>query len=208
MGFTLKTKHNWTERMFFSLSHNSRAAGHLLSGRFRTGKRKWYFSQHTIHLWNTLPKDVVMAISEQRCHLKGEWIISWRWGLSMAIDHDGCMKPPCPRVVGLSLDTRWWGAPLPEELLPACVASGWPVCDVGCWTIREQTEKQNVKGCLENSWDCRVGVGWSGEDNTFVSEELFWDVVISQVYNQRRGRGKFPCVQGNFAPRFASGSQH
>ena len=49
---------------FFSLTQNSRTRGHpmkLTGGRSRTNKRKYFFTQHIVKLWNSLPQDVVMA---------------------------------------------------------------------------------------------------------------------------------------------------
>ena len=48
----------------FSLSLNSRIRGHPLKlsvGRVRTDKRKYFFTQRVVSLWNSLPQDVVMA---------------------------------------------------------------------------------------------------------------------------------------------------
>ena len=33
----------------------------LIGGRSRTNKRKYFFSQRIVKLWNSLPQDVVMA---------------------------------------------------------------------------------------------------------------------------------------------------
>ena len=33
----------------------------LIAGRSRTNKRKYFFTQHIVKLWNSLPQDVVMA---------------------------------------------------------------------------------------------------------------------------------------------------
>ena len=48
----------------FSLSRSTRTRGHPLRlsvGRVRTDKRKYFFTQHVVSLWNSLPQDVVMA---------------------------------------------------------------------------------------------------------------------------------------------------
>ena len=45
----------------FSLSRSTRTKGHLLNlsvGRVITDKRKYFFTQHVISLWNSLPHDV------------------------------------------------------------------------------------------------------------------------------------------------------
>ena len=50
---------------FFSLSHNTGTQrGHpmkLIGGGFRTDKRKYFFTQCIVKLWNSLPQNVVMA---------------------------------------------------------------------------------------------------------------------------------------------------
>ena len=49
---------------FFSLSHNIRTRGYpliLSVGRVGTDKRKYFFIQCVISLWNSLPQNVVMA---------------------------------------------------------------------------------------------------------------------------------------------------
>ena len=49
---------------FFSLSQNTRTWGHpmnLIGGRSRTNKRKDFFTQRIVKLWNSLPQDVVMS---------------------------------------------------------------------------------------------------------------------------------------------------
>ena len=49
---------------FFSLSHNTRTRGHPLKlsvGRVKTDKRKYFFTQRVIGVWNSLPQEVVMA---------------------------------------------------------------------------------------------------------------------------------------------------
>ena len=48
----------------FSLSYNTRTRGHPLKwsvGRVRIDKRKYFFTQRVVSLWNSLPQDVVMA---------------------------------------------------------------------------------------------------------------------------------------------------
>ena len=48
----------------FSLLQNTRTRGHplkLRAGRVRTDKRKYFFTQRIVSLWNSLPQDVVMA---------------------------------------------------------------------------------------------------------------------------------------------------
>ena len=48
----------------FPLSHNTRTRGHPLQlsvGRVRTDKRKYFFTQPVVILWNSLPQDVVMT---------------------------------------------------------------------------------------------------------------------------------------------------
>ena len=48
----------------FSLSQNTRTRGHTLklrAGRVKTDKRKYFFTQRIVSLWNSLPQDVVMA---------------------------------------------------------------------------------------------------------------------------------------------------
>ena len=50
---------------FFSLPHTTRIQwGHPVKpndGKFRTDKRKYFFTQLTVELWNSLPQDVVMV---------------------------------------------------------------------------------------------------------------------------------------------------
>ena len=48
----------------FSLSRNTRTRGHPLKlsvGRVRTDKRKYFFTECVVRLWNVLPQDMVMA---------------------------------------------------------------------------------------------------------------------------------------------------
>ena len=56
---------NVDRETFFSPSQNiGTQCGHpmkLIGGRSRTGKRKYFITQHTVRLWNSLPQDVVMA---------------------------------------------------------------------------------------------------------------------------------------------------
>ena len=45
---------------FFSLSCNIRTRGHPLKlsvGRVRTDKRRYFFNQHFVSLWDSLPQD-------------------------------------------------------------------------------------------------------------------------------------------------------
>ena len=59
---------NVDRETFFSLSQNTRTQWgqpmKLIGGRFRTNKRKYFFRQHIVKLWNSLPQDVVMATNE------------------------------------------------------------------------------------------------------------------------------------------------
>ena len=55
---------NVDRETFFPLSQNTRIQAHpmkLIGGRSRTNKRKYFFTQHIVKLWNSLPQDVVMA---------------------------------------------------------------------------------------------------------------------------------------------------
>ena len=55
---------NVDRETFFSRSQNTRTRGHpmkLVGGRSRTNKRKDFFTQRIIKLWNSLTQDVVMA---------------------------------------------------------------------------------------------------------------------------------------------------
>ena len=48
----------------FSFSCNTRTRGHPLElsvGRVRTDERNYFFIQHVVSLWNSLPQDVMMA---------------------------------------------------------------------------------------------------------------------------------------------------
>ena len=52
---------NVDREAFFSLSQNNRTQDHpikLIGGRFRTNKRKYFFTQHIVKLWNSLSQDV------------------------------------------------------------------------------------------------------------------------------------------------------
>lgn len=49
---------------FFAPSHNARTRGHPLKwtgGTDRTDKGKYFFTQHVVNLWNSLPQDIVAA---------------------------------------------------------------------------------------------------------------------------------------------------
>ena len=48
----------------FSFSRNTRTRGHPLQlsvGRVITDKRKYFFTQHVVSLWNSLPQDVIAS---------------------------------------------------------------------------------------------------------------------------------------------------
>ena len=70
----------------------------LIGGRFRTNKRKDFFAQHIVKLWNSLPQDVVMATNLDVS--KRGWINSWR-RLAMATSPDGCVLSPLSEAVSL-----------------------------------------------------------------------------------------------------------
>uniref|UniRef100_K7F1Z4 Reverse transcriptase domain-containing protein n=1 Tax=Pelodiscus sinensis TaxID=13735 RepID=K7F1Z4_PELSI len=51
------------EKLFIS-SHNRRTRGHqmkLMGSRFKTNKRKFFFTQRVVNLWNSLPEEAVKA---------------------------------------------------------------------------------------------------------------------------------------------------
>ena len=55
---------NVDRETFLSLSQNTRTRGHpikLIGGRSSSNKKKYFFTQHIVKLWNSLPQDVVMA---------------------------------------------------------------------------------------------------------------------------------------------------
>ncbi|CAM5132666.1 unnamed protein product [Eretmochelys imbricata] len=48
----------------FTCSHNIRTRGYqmkLMSSRFNTNKRKFFFTQHTVNPWNSLPEEIAKA---------------------------------------------------------------------------------------------------------------------------------------------------
>lgn len=52
--------------LFFPVPHNTRAKEHgekCSGARSKADKRKYFFTQHTITLWNLLPQDVMEAKS-------------------------------------------------------------------------------------------------------------------------------------------------
>ncbi|CAM4577882.1 unnamed protein product [Lepidochelys olivacea] len=52
------------KEVLFITSHNTRTRGHQMKSicsKFKTNKRKYFFTQHTVNLWNSLPEDVVKA---------------------------------------------------------------------------------------------------------------------------------------------------
>uniref|UniRef100_A0A452GYU9 Golgi SNAP receptor complex member 2 n=1 Tax=Gopherus agassizii TaxID=38772 RepID=A0A452GYU9_9SAUR len=54
------------KEVLFTLFHKTRTRNHqmkLMGSRFKTNKRKFFFTQHTVSLWNSLPEDAVKAKS-------------------------------------------------------------------------------------------------------------------------------------------------
>uniref|UniRef100_A0A674JCF3 Carbohydrate sulfotransferase n=1 Tax=Terrapene triunguis TaxID=2587831 RepID=A0A674JCF3_9SAUR len=52
------------DKEVFFTTHNTRTRGHqvkLIRSRFKTNKMKYFFTQCTVNLWNSLPEDVVKA---------------------------------------------------------------------------------------------------------------------------------------------------
>ena len=52
---------NWIEGSSFPSHKIPEPWGHPLQWRVRTDKRKCFFTQHVVSLWNSLPRDVMMA---------------------------------------------------------------------------------------------------------------------------------------------------